>query len=80
VALLVFGEFAAMVGTAYDVQDKGHTDYLVASSRLLTDMLEYFAVVGIGVGLIAVLWSAFFRPDAVSVRQESSEDSKQHDS
>jgi hypothetical protein len=64
VAILVAGEFAAMVGTAYDVQKNGHTDYLVASSRLLTDMLEFFAVAGIGVGLTAVLWSTAFRPDA----------------
>lgn len=63
VAILVAGEFAAMVGTAYDVQENGHTGYLVASSRPLTDMLEYFAVVGLGVGLIAVLWSTVFRLD-----------------
>lgn len=61
VALLVAGEFAAMIGTAYDVQQRGHTGYLVASCRRLTDMLEYFAVVGLGVGLIAVLWSTVFR-------------------
>jgi hypothetical protein len=80
VVLLVLGEVAAMLGTAYDVQTKGHTDYLVASSRLRTDLLEYFAVVGVGVGLIAVLWNTFFEPDAVVVGKESSGDSKQDDS
>jgi hypothetical protein len=63
VRLLVVGELAALVGNAYDVREKGQADYLVASSRLVTDMLEYFAVVGIGVGLMAVLWSTVFRSD-----------------
>jgi hypothetical protein len=60
VVMLVVGEFAAMLGTAYDVQNKGHTDYLIASSRLFSDLLEFFAVVALGVGLIVVLWSTVF--------------------
>lgn len=67
--LLVAGEFASMIGTAYDVQTKGHKDFLVASSRPLTDILEFFAVTGLGVGLIAVLWGLVFRaPDVPPAR------------
>ena len=61
-AMLVVGEFAAMLGTAYDVQKQGHADYLIASSRLISDLLEFFTVVGLGVGLTVVLWSTVFPP------------------
>jgi hypothetical protein len=54
-SLLVSGETAAMLATAYAVQEKGR-DYVVASSRLFTDMLVWLTVAAIGVGLIAVLW------------------------
>ena len=55
-SLLVSSETAAMLATAYAVQEKEHADYVVASSRLFTDMLVWLTVAAIGVGLIAVLW------------------------
>ena len=58
---LVAGEFCAMIGAAYAVQTSAGADYLLASSRLLTDVLEFFVVAGLGVGLIAVLWGTVFR-------------------
>jgi hypothetical protein len=70
VVMLVVGEFAAMLGTAYDVQEKGHTGYLIASSRLISDLLEFFAVVALGVGLIVVLWSTVFLPDVTAASDD----------
>jgi hypothetical protein len=63
VAMLVVGEFAAMLGTAYDVQEQGQTQYLIDSSRLFSDLLEFLTVVGLGVGLTVVLWSTVFPQD-----------------
>ena len=63
VAMLVVGEFAAMLGTAYDVQKQGQTQYLIDSSRLTSDLLEFLTVVGLGVGLTVVLWSTVFPQD-----------------
>ena len=71
-AMLVVGEFAAMLGAAYDVQKQGHTDYLIASSRLISDLLEFFAVVGLGVGLTFVLWSTVF-PSVVNTASDDKE-------
>ena len=69
---LVAGEFASMIGTAYDVQTRGHKDFLLISSRPLTDILEFFAVAGLGVGLIAVLWGLVFRDTAPGPRERPS--------
>jgi uncharacterized BrkB/YihY/UPF0761 family membrane protein len=60
VAMLVVGEFAAMLGTAYDVHKQGQTEYLINSSRLSSDLLEFLTVVGLGVGLTVVLWNTVF--------------------
>jgi hypothetical protein len=72
VALLLMGEIAAMIGTAYDVHKKGHPGYLVASSRLLTDLLEFFAVASLGVGLIGVLLTRLFEPAATGAGERQS--------
>ena len=64
IVFLVMGEFASMIGTAYDVQTREHKAFLVASSRPLTDIMEFFTVAGLGVGLITVLWGVVFRTRA----------------
>ena len=62
---LVVGEFASMIGTAYRRADDG-AQGLPSSfvPRPLTDILEFCAVAGLGVGLIAVLWGLVFRDAA----------------
>jgi hypothetical protein len=72
VALLLMGEIAAMIGTAYDVHKEGHAGYLVASSRLVTDLLEFFAVASLGVGLIGVLLTRLFEPAATGADERQS--------
>jgi hypothetical protein len=64
VAMLVVGEFAAMLGTAYDMQKQGQKEYLIDSSRQFSDLLEFLTVVGLGVGLTVVLWSTVFPQNA----------------
>jgi hypothetical protein len=67
---LVAGEFASMIGTAYDVQKGPYKDFLIDGSRPLTDLLEFFAVAGLGVGLIAVLWGLVFRAPSKLTRRK----------